>query len=142
MEWKNRPGYNLKPLVCKSDHELIQKMIYAYSCYNVLRGRNEKPLREKLTMILAHYLILGYNKESKKEVIKLCGLKNEVDLNCLNKELRDQNYLIKGYHNERNNELDPGLKVLKEYFDAIKTQDDMSLNMNFYLTKDEKGDSF
>lgn len=138
----NEHSYKLPKIICESEFELMKQMVYLYSSFMVIKGHVRRPLKPRLVEVLAMYILLGYSKEVKREILRKCNLKNEADLNCLNKELRDQNYLVKGKLNERNNELSESLKNLGLYHQAVKKLkpgSDLNMNFNFIFNQNEKG---
>lgn len=114
----------------KNEFEVLQNLVTVYSCYKTISGEKPKMLRPKLVLLLSIYIKYGYNKESKNRACAMLDLK-KIYLNCLNSELREGGFLIKGTMNVRDSYLNPELEQLSQYY---KTNGNNPTRMMFSLT--------
>ena len=106
--------YKLPSINSTSVLDLISKILSQYSTYFITSGKGLKPLSPQLIRVLSIYVLFGYDKESKLLAVDLCKLKNDNDINVLNKQLRDAGYLVKSFGNDRISYLNEDLKPLSE----------------------------
>jgi hypothetical protein len=114
----------------KNEFEVLQNLVTVYSCYKTITGWKHKMLRQKLVLLLSIYIKYGYSKDSKNRACEMLDLK-KTNLNCLNSELRDGGFLIKGTMNVRDSFLNPELQELSDYYMG---KGDLPTNILFTLS--------
>jgi hypothetical protein len=108
------PAYGL-PVKSKNEFEVLQNIVKLYACYKTITGWKRKMLRNKLILLLSIYIKYGYSRASKDKACEILGLE-KTNLNCLNSELREGGFLIKGEMNIRDSYLNPELKEISDYY--------------------------
>lgn len=101
-------------ITCENEIEVLSAMVQLYTASVTVR-REKKPLRRKLSALLAYYMKYGYNKYSKDLAATSMGVKT-TNLNVMNHELTKLGYLIPSTKNFNNKYLHPELEKLSEYY--------------------------
>lgn len=109
------PNVYLAPPIEKTDElDALQKAVYLFSCHRKITEVSSKILRKKLILLMALYIKYDYSRETKEKAAKILSVK-KTDINAMNLELRNNNYLVKDKMNTRINHLHPDLELLKDY---------------------------
>lgn len=106
--------YITPPLIAEDELDKLKKAIFLFSCFRKVSGQSSKTLRPRLIILLALYLKYGVTPETKKKASEILGV-DKSGINCMNLELRGEDYLLKDKYTTRINHLHDDLKVLQEY---------------------------
>ena len=118
------PQVYLAPKIIVDDElSQLKKLVYLFSCQRKMSGQASTELREKLLLLVALYIKYGYNDDAKTKAEEILGVKR-ANINSMNLELRNQNYLIKNSMNNRINHLHEDLQALRGY---VQSNDSDSL---------------
>lgn len=129
------PDIYLAPKIVKEDElDGLKKLIYLFSCHRKVSGVSSNVLREKLVLLLALYILYGYSKSTKEKAAKILTCEKPA-INCMNLELRQNNYLIKDGMNTRINHLHPDLEMLQGY---VNSTGDKPMYFLFQITNEDK----
>lgn len=121
-------AYKGQDIVCKHELEIVTKLILTHSFSMAMAGEIKKPIGEKFATLLALYVIYGYNTEGKEKARKVLQLRNE-QLDQLNFQLRERDYLLKDKMNTRISAVSPRFQALIDYYRSNKEEG----ILNFHL---------
>lgn len=114
--------YATSPLIVEDELDRLKKVVYLFSCFRKASGQSSKTLRPRLVVLLALYLKYGVSNKTKDKAAEIFE-KGRSDINSMNLELRNDNYLIKDKYNTRINHLHKDLEVLQKYVESGEGKD-------------------
>lgn len=111
-----------------SDLDLIENLLFQYSCARVARGDTPVVLREQLRTLLAFYFTKGYSRDTKEFAMEVFNIK-ENTMATMDHDLKKLGYLVADPMNNRQKYLNDELKELKEYVGKV----DKTGNKTYYM---------
>lgn len=87
----------------------IKRCIKIYSIFNDIQDLTGRKIE-----VLSYYLLYGFNKDTKKDIIENINITAN-NLNNINHELRKLGFIRRSGYNKRNNEVNPDLLDFKKF---------------------------